>query len=221
MPSWSTRPPSALSEAIQTLQDDLINAPDKATKTKIKKTIIQATLLIIRPIIEEFKKHRKKIVLINYDPLFKVLTISYPHFNMGDNDDNTEVEQFKIEFIGLCKSIGIYGSVITIYIVFHKAQDNNAFKTQANYIEENISNSNMVTEVVDRLYELSNTLKQPLFTSAENHTAASEIIPDMSKFIYLEIIKTEPRYKDNDDFNSPKSNKRLQLANYGDNLMFF
>jgi hypothetical protein len=212
LPAAPTGPPA---EITPILSQEVINLEKKKAEKKAEKKIaLTAALSKIKSIAIKFKDYRTNIVLLSYDSRFGGLTISYPRF---DITDVAEGAKFTNEFINLCSLDGLHG-IISINILFHETSLHETYKEYARQIEDETITDD---DCVDILYKLGELQKTPLLQTDQSSPKAIETVKTMSLEIYSGIMANNTVYKDNDDFNSPKSDKRLQLANDGDNLTFY
>jgi hypothetical protein len=216
LPAAPTGPPEEIKPIEPILSPEEIKVEiKKAEKKAEKKKALTAALSNIKSIAIKFKDYRTNIVLLSYDSRYGVLTISYPRFDITGVDEGAE---FTNEFINLCSLDGLHGIISSINILFHETSLLETYKEYARQIEdETITNG----DYVDILYELGELQKTPLLQTDQSSPNAIETVKTMSSIIYSGIIAKNTVYQDNDDFNSPKSDKRLQLANDGDNLTFY
>jgi len=186
-------------------------------KVKAKKAAIKRIILTVRNLMSNLitldstldSEKKNPILLINYDARNMGLTISYPFFDLNDVK---KIELFVTHFTQLCNITNIISDVTSIVILFHRGLDVKKYR--------DIIIDGKEDDAVDTLYTISTEFGVRLL---DNNMTSSKLVANvktMSTTIYEKI--TDPKTKDIiDDFNSPKKQERLQVANDGTSLMFY
>jgi hypothetical protein len=191
-PQQASPEPQQASSEPQQASPELVEVP--LTKEEKKKQAITKIIPTVRKLMRDLRtldsEKTNPILLTNYDARNKGLTISYPFFDL--NDEN------------------IISDVTSIVILFHKGLEVNTYR--------DIIIDGTEDDAVNTLYTISTKFGVRLLDKMNNSELVAKV-ETMSTTIYERL--TDSNTKDIDDFNSPKKEERLQVANDGTSLMFY
>jgi len=194
----SESPPKTEEEKINKVREAINRkAAQKASDKEIEKiNAKKAVDAINKYFFSQNPINDTNIKVVKYVEDRQTLTIHYPTFDLTDE---TKKRSFITKFSNFCKII----------------------ITKENEYPRTANECSIVVNICIVFYQLTedDPPKQEV-TKAKNLT--SSVVKEMSKIIYDNCLKDDPKYKDvENDVNSPKRDERLQIAMDGAFLLFF